>query len=100
MRLHAIIGTGLMAVALSGCVEMTTTTTDTTLRTGSAADEAACLDAVSNQTRNSVRILSSDFSQANTVVMVGVGPQQAPWKCWVSNGRVSEVMFAGNEGTL
>jgi hypothetical protein len=46
-------------------------------------------------------VLSSEFSQANTVVMIGVGSQRAPWRCLVSNsGVVQEVMFAGSEGKL
>jgi hypothetical protein len=64
--------------------------------------EQACLAAVSNQANNGeVTVLSSEFSQANSVVMVGVGSQRAPWRCLVSNsGVVQEVMFAGSEGRL
>jgi len=48
-----------------------------------------------------VTVLSSEFSQANSVVMIGVGSQRAPWRCLVSNsGIVQEVMFAGSEGRL
>jgi hypothetical protein len=46
-------------------------------------------------------VLSSEFSQANTVVVIGVGSQRAPWRCLVSNsGVVAEVMYAGSEGRL
>jgi hypothetical protein len=64
--------------------------------------EQACLAAVSRETNNGeVVVLSSEFSQANTVVMIGVGSQRAPWRCLVSNsGVVAEVMFAGSEGRL
>jgi hypothetical protein len=64
--------------------------------------EQACLAAVSNKANNGeVTVLSSEFSQANTVVMIGVGSQRAPWRCLVSNsGVVQEVMFAGSEGKL
>ena len=64
--------------------------------------EQACLAAVSRETNNGeVAVLSSEFSQANTVVMIGVGAQRAPWRCLVSNsGVVQEVMFTGSEGRL
>lgn len=70
------------------------------MRTGSAADETACLSAVAQQTGNSVIVTSSEFSQANTQVMVGVGPQRAPWRCLVSNGVVAEVTSMADEGAL
>ena len=64
--------------------------------------EQACLAAVSRETREpDVTILSSEFSQANSLVMVGVGAQRAPWRCLVSNaGKVAEISFAGSEGRL
>lgn len=64
--------------------------------------EQACLAAVSNETDNGdVMILSSEYSEANSLVMIGVGEQRAPWRCLVSNdGVVAEVMFAGSEGAL
>lgn len=70
------------------------------LRTGSPADEQACLNAVAAQTNNSVTVMSSEFSQANTLVMIGVGPELAPWRCLVSGGVVAEVSFTGSEGAL
>jgi len=70
------------------------------MRTGSPADERACLDAIDSQTDGEVLVLSSEFSQANTLVMVGVGPERAPWRCLVSGGIVGETMFAGSEGAL
>lgn len=62
--------------------------------------EQACLAAVSREANNGdVTVLSSEFSQANTVVMIGVGSQRAPWKCLVSSsGVVQEVMYAGSAG--
>lgn len=64
--------------------------------------EQACLAAVSRETSNGdVVVLSSEFSQANSLVMIGVGAQRAPWRCLVSNdGVVAEVSFAGSEGSL
>lgn len=67
---------------------------------GSDVSEAAvnaCLDAVVRETsNNAVTVLSTEFSEANSLVMVGVGEQSAPWRCLVSNdGQVQEVMFDG-----
>lgn len=100
-----IVMFGLITVAmLSACSETTGTAPvpggSSAMRTGSATDEQACLDAVAAQANNSVTVVSSEFSEANTLVMVGVGPERAPWRCLVSNGVVAEAMFAGNEGTL
>lgn len=67
--------------------------------TNAAVD--ACRDAVDAQTDGRVDVVGSEFSQAASVVYMRVGPQQAPWRCLVSNdGRVDEVMFVGSEGAL
>ena len=64
-------------------------------------DEQACLQAVSTQTNNGeVVTLSVEESEANTLVMVGVGPNKAPWKCLAKNGVVAEVMSMTDEGAL
>lgn len=71
------------------------------MRTGSQADEGACERAVTQATNNPDAVtLSSEFSQANTLVIVGVGPQRAQWRCLVSGGRVAEVMSMTDEGAL
>jgi len=71
------------------------------MRTGSPQDEQACELAVTQQTNNpDVITLSSDFSQANTEVILGVGQQRARWRCLVSNGQVAEVMSLTDEGSL
>ena len=68
----------------------------------SSKTESACLKAVSEQTGESdVAVLSSEYSEANSLVMVGVGPQRAPWRCLVSNdGVVAEVTSQTDEGAL
>ncbi len=71
------------------------------MRSGSPQDESACLAAVSRETKNrDVSVVSSEFSQANTEVVVGVGPNRAKWRCLVSKGRVAEVMSLTDEGAL
>lgn len=69
------------------------------LRTGSAADEQACDLAVAKETNSGETVvLSSEYSEANTLVIVGVGPNKAKWKCLVKNGKVAEVTSLTNEG--
>ena len=64
-------------------------------------DEQACLQAVSHKTKNGdVVTLSVETSEANNLVMVGVGPQRAPWRCLVKHGKVAEVMSMTDEGGL
>ncbi|MCX5478683.1 hypothetical protein OSH08_06685 [Kaistia geumhonensis] len=62
----------------------------------------ACLKAVAKVTNNTqVAITAMIFSQANSEVTVGVGPQKAPWRCLVSNsGVVQETMSLADEGAL
>lgn len=64
---------------------------------GAAVD--ACLAAVTDQTGESrVSVTSTEFSEANSLVMIGVGENQAPWRCLVSNdAQVQEVMFTGDD---
>lgn len=93
------------AATLSACSETTSNTApppmQPAMRTGSVEDENACLRAVTAQTQNSdVTVLSSEFSEANTLVMIGVGPNRAKWRCLVSGGNVGEVMSMTDEGAL
>lgn len=73
--------------------------------TGSEVSQVAidaCLAAVKAQTSEAdLAVLSTEFSEANSLVMVGVGANRAPWKCLVSNdGQVQEASFTGSEGNL
>ena len=63
-------------------------------------DEQACLKAVAAETSNDVVTLSVEEFEANTLVMVGVGPNRAPWKCLSKDGVVAEVMSMTDEGAL
>lgn len=99
MKITATLAMGLAAALLAGCVE------DTVVVGASAnvplGDVDACEAAVANQTGNrQVRTLSTEFSEANNTVTVGVGPNAAPWRCLVKGGRVAEVMSMTNEGAL
>jgi len=73
---------------------------DATEKPSGSKTESACLKAVADQTGESdLAVLSSEFSEANSLVVVGVGPQRAPWRCLVSNdGVVAEVTSMADEG--
>ena len=62
----------------------------------------ACRAALAQEAPNTaIEVTGSEFSQANSVVYMALGPQRAPWRCLVSNGgQVSEIMFMGSEGAL
>lgn len=95
VRIAAALGA---VVALSGCIE---DTGSAAISTPSPAEQA-CLQRVSIETNNGdVTVLSSSFSQAGTEVIVGVGPQRAPWQCIAySDGATSRPMSMTNEGFL
>jgi nucleoid-associated protein YgaU len=66
-----------------------------------AGNKQACLQAVRKQTQNpELTVISTETSEANDLVMVGVGPTRAPWRCLVKRGVVAEVMSMTNEGRL
>ncbi|MGE6783608.1 hypothetical protein ACQKGL_13905 [Ensifer adhaerens] len=110
MRHLALAISSIALLGLSACSETSSSSTPpptasqataAALRTGSQTDERTCELAVTKQTNNpDVVTLSSDMSQANTEVIIGVGPQRARWRCLVSGGKVAEVMSLTNEGTL
>lgn len=102
---------GLSAgVALAGCIEDTGTTTMApspsgppfiTTFDGSVSEAAvrSCVAALDAQTDGEVRLVGTEFSQANSGVFMRVGANGAPWRCLVSNdGRGPELMFMGSEG--
>ncbi|HEV7319028.1 MAG TPA: hypothetical protein VGO04_10515 [Ensifer sp.] len=79
----------------------TSEATAAALRGGNPPDERACEQAVAKQTNNpDVVTLSSDMSQANSAVIIGVGPERAKWRCLVSGGKVAEVTSVADEGAL
>lgn len=92
-RLHAVtITTALVATAAHADGPPKADPDDITV--------TACLAAVQNETSNSeLTVLGKDYSEANSAVMIGVGPDRAPWRCLVSNdGVVAEVTFTGDDG--
>ncbi len=62
--------------------------------------ERACMDAVRRQAggHRAIAVLGNAVSQADSTVMVGVGPRRAPWRCVASNdGVVTDLSFAGDD---
>jgi hypothetical protein len=92
----------LLAFVTSACTTSRVSVPEgTAVRTGNSADENACLDAVRKETQNNTAsVITSELSEAATLVMVAVGSERAPWRCLVSGGVVSEVEFTGSEGKL
>lgn len=86
---------GFATLGLSACVEETAM-----VSAAPNAAEQACLAAVSNTTNNGdVALLGSEFSEAGTLVRVGVGSERAPWKCVAySDGTTAGVEFMGTDG--
>ncbi|GKY90254.1 SH3 domain-containing protein [Sinisalibacter aestuarii] len=61
--------------------------------------ESVCLAAVSDMANTGdVAVVSSDFSEAGTMVQLAVGPDRAPWQCIAyEDGSTSGVMFLGDD---
>jgi multidrug efflux pump subunit AcrA (membrane-fusion protein) len=98
VRSAGLIGSIALIGALSACVEDTGGGTVATV----SPEAQACLRAVTNETNNpNVVLLSSDFSQAGTEVIVGVGPQRARWQCIAyRDGSTSRPMSLTDEGFM
>ena len=100
MRLQIItLAIALVALELAAYDDATVKDDNTASQDSSVSGTAisACLNAVASETgEDNVSLLSSEFSDANSLVIVGVGPQAAPWRCVVSNdGVVDGVSFDG-----
>lgn len=88
------------AAALAACdVDMAETSTAPGTPTQA---ERACLRDVTVQTNNpDVVLLSSEFSEAGTEVIVGVGEQRARWRCiGYADGTTAGIMSMTDEGFL
>ncbi len=66
------------------------------------AAERACLAAVSRDNGNAdVTLLGSEFSQAGTLVRVGVGPDRAPWQCIAyRDGTTGGIMYLSEDAMV
>ena len=105
-NLTKIAAVALAASTLTACVEEGSTRSEPTrMREASSAAESACMSELNGQYGGRVAridVLSSEFSQANSVVMlaaVGVRgtAQTERFRCLVSNdGQVQELSAVGN----
>lgn len=97
MRIEAILALAAFA-GLAACVE------ETAPAPAGAPTPAqqACLRDVTRETNNpDVVLLGSEFSQAGTLVRVGVGPNKAPWQCIAySDGTTAGIQSLSDEGSL
>jgi hypothetical protein len=88
----------LSAALLAGCVD------DGSMAGGSdvpLSDVEVCEAAVTRETGNrQVRSLRTEVSEADTAVVVGVGPNAAPWQCLVNDGIMAGVLSLTNEGSI
>lgn len=117
MKLHTIAVVVASTVILAGCVQDTggsmapntlpaaanVPAASSSVSTGTPSlAEQGCLRDVTRTTNNpDVVLLSSEFSQAGTQVIVGVGPQRARWSCiGYSDGSTAEITSLTNEGSL
>lgn len=91
------------AGVLAGCVEDTGSAMPSA--PGNSVEQQArvnCMAAVTSETgNNETSIISSEFSEAGTRVIVGVGSNQAPWECIAyTDGSTTRPMSLTNEGFL
>jgi len=99
--LTKITAAALAALTLSACVtDEKMSRAEPALRQATSAAESACMSAVNSNYGGKVRdvrVVSSEFSQANSTVMVdaiGVrgGPTTEHWQCLASNsGKVEDL---------
>jgi hypothetical protein len=88
-----------LEIVISGAADKPSTADAAKSGDTPSKDEQACLQAVSIMTNNGeVMVLSTETSEANNVVIIGVGPNHAPWRCLVSKGVVAEVSSQTDEG--
>ena len=93
----AVSGTALLA--LSACQETTSTTP--VAETPTAAQQACLRDVTATTNNPDVVLLGSSFSEAGTLVKVGVGEARAPWQCIAySDGTTAGIESLTDEGAL
>lgn len=86
-------------LALTGCVESTGSSGSS--GTPSAAEQVCLRDVTATTNNPDVVLLGSEFSEAGTLVRVGVGADRAPWQCIAySDGTTAGIQFLGSEGYL
>lgn len=100
-RLLAVSATSVLA--LTGCIEEDTSggAMDAAMATPTPAEQVCLRDVTAATNNPDVVLLGSEFSQAGTLVRVGVGPDRAPWQCIAySDGTTAAIMSLTDEGKL
>lgn len=101
MRFHLV--SAALPLWLAGCGEGTvsSTTTSTTSRTPTPAEQACLRDVTATTNNGDVVLLGSEFSEAGTLVTVGVGPDRARWECiGYAEGSTAGITALNDEGAL
>ena len=82
MRYSTIVTAFGAALILSACFDHMDGAGDMVSADRPNTAEQACLRDVTRETGNAdVTLLGSEFSEAGTLVRVGVGPNRTPWQC-------------------
>ncbi len=92
----ALGGAALLALAACGDMDADMAEIETdAMRSGSSAAEQGCIAGVNTNYGNDVAsVVSSEFSEANTVVMLSA--EGETWRCLVSNdGVVDDLAVTG-----
>ncbi len=102
-RLSNLVIGAVAAGVLAGCVEDKGSTSPRPA--GNSVEQQArvnCMAAVTRETGNrETSIISSEFSEAGTRVIVGVGSNRAPWECIAyTDGSTTRPTSLSNEGFL
>ena len=102
MRDLAVVAAFGAVLNLSACVDDMEGAGDMVSADMPAAAEQACLRDVTRETGNAdVTLLGSEFSEAGTMVRVGVGPDRAPWQCIAyGDGTTAGIESLTDEGAL
>ncbi|MEP1199287.1 hypothetical protein [Tateyamaria sp.] len=91
----------LPALAVLAACDEGTTSQSTSSAEPTAAQQACLRDVTATTNNPDVVLLGSEFSEAGTLVRVGVGPDRAPWQCIAySDGTTDGIQSLTNEGTL
>ena len=88
-------------LALMACDDSMSGSGSATAVMPTAADQACLRDVTAATGNPDVVLLGSEFSEAGTLVRVGVGPDRAQWQCIAySDGTTDGIMSLTDEGAL
>jgi hypothetical protein len=95
------LAAGLLVMGLFAACEETVVVEETVAVAPSLAEQGCLRDVTATTNNPEVVLLESQFSEAGTEVIVGVGPDQARWQCiGYSDGTTAGIQSLTNEGAL